>query len=354
MTIQQRIQSAVIILVVTALVVYATRDWNQTHPEAVGQRAYAGVTGETMGTTYSIKYYTSNKSQTTVLIKKSVDELLQNINRQMSTYDPESELSLFNSTDSTDWFDVSHSTAQVVAKALETAELSEGKFDPTVGPLVKLWNFGPDREKFEVPHDDVIESHLNRIGYQKMKVRFDPPALKKSDPEIYLDLSAIAKGYAVDQVSELLIDLGLKSYLVEIGGEMRCVGGKPDGKLWTLAIEKPTEGMRDYQKVFEASDCAIATSGNYRNYYIEKGKRFSHTIDPVTGRPVEHQLASATVLANNCTVADAYATTLMVLGPEDGYNWAIQNQVAALFLVFDDGKIFETATPEFDRQVGKE
>ena len=301
MTTQQRIRNAVIILLIAAFVVYATRDGKEPTPvgETDSHPPYVVINGRTMGTTYSIKYYPIQESRQDAIVKKKVEEVLAEINRQMSTYDSESELSRFNLSQTTDWFDVSASTVEVVSQAMETSQLSDGKFDPTVGPLVKLWNFGPGREKFEVPANDVIKAAMRRIGYQKVQVRIDPPALKKSDPEIYLDLSAIAKGYAVDRVSDALAELELKTHLVEIGGEMRCLGRKPGGELWSLAVEKPTEGFRGIQKSLLMTNCAIATSGNYRNFYIENGKRFSHTIDPETGRPVRHQLASATVIAEN-------------------------------------------------------
>lgn len=291
------------------------------------------LTGRTMGTTYSVKLIASGADFSTASLQKQVDERLVEINQQMSTYIPDSELSRFNQSPAGNWFPVSQALADVVARAKEISEQSDGAFDVTVGPLVNLWSFGPDNRPEKVPSDEAIAAALANVGDAKLEVRLDPPALKKSRDALYVDLSAIAKGYGVDQIAQLVADSGAQSYMVEIGGEVRAVGRKSDGSLWRIAIEKPTPGARAIQEIVELSNQSLATSGDYRQHFVEDGQIYSHTIDPQTGRPLPHPPASVSVLHADCAAADAFATTLMVLGPERGYNWAEQNKLAVLFLI---------------------
>lgn len=354
MSAMQRIQNAVIILVVTAFVVYATRDWNK--PENVlrdkslanqASSYFVELRGKTMGTYYKILAYPSEDTLPKSELQSIIEEELDSINSQMSTYDPKSELSEFNAYDQTDWFPVSADTVTVVRTALQIAAQSNGQFDPTIGPLVKLWNFGPARETFEVPAESAIEEASARVGFELVDIQETPPALRKKRPDVYVDLSAIAKGHGVDRLAKRLLETNIDVFLVDIGGELRVNGTKPDGSQWRLAIESPTVESRMVQKQFSIPAGAIATSGNYRNFYERNGQRYSHTIDPTTGKPVTHELASATVIAENCMLADAYATTLMVLGPEDGYNWATEHGLAAFFLIHDGEELRERATVEF-------
>lgn len=290
--------------------------------------------GPTMGTRYNISYASDGQSDADALAErqKVVDARLAEINKRMSTYDPESELSRFNNSDSTDWFEVSEETAKVVTFALEVAKETDGAFDPTVGPVVNLWGFGPDGRRKEPPSDKEIEASLKRVGYQNVDARLEPPGLKKSRRDIYIDLSAVAKGYASDAVSELLEKSGAAASMVEIGGEIACRGLKPGGEPWRIGVEKPDERGRALQTVVELTDQAVATSGDYRNYFRTDGMRYSHTIAPQTGRPVEHSLATVSVRANTCMEADAWATAILVMGPQQGYNWAQEHGVAAMLI----------------------
>lgn len=304
--------------------------------------------GPTMGTRYSVKAVTPDAAERLEELQHEVDARLAEINRRMSTYDPESELSRFNQSESNDWFEVSPETAKVVAYALRISQDTDGRFDPTVGPVVNLWGFGPDGRRTEPPTDEQVQAALARIGYQSIEVRLDPPAIKKSRPDIYLDLSAIAKGYGVDAVSDLLAELGATASMVEIGGEVVCRGVKPDGQPWRIGVEKPDENGSTLQTVLELRDRSIATSGDYRNFFEEDGRRFSHTIDPATGRPVQHKLATVSVLAPSCMRADALATALLVMGPDEGYNWANENSVAALLIERTPEGFRERRTPAWD------
>ena len=187
-----------------------------------------------------------------------------------------------------------------------------------------------------------------RTGYEKLEYRLDPPALRKLHPELTIDLSALAKGYGVDVLAEYLEEVGVQDYMVEIGGEIRARGTNPDGQVWRIGIEKPEPGgQRSVYEALPLEDLGMATSGDYRNYYELDGERLSHTIDPRTGRPITHKLASVTVLHEECAFADAYATALNVLGPERGYELAVSLKLPALFIVRVDDRFEEKATPAF-------
>lgn len=316
--------------------------------------------GPTMGTAYHVALGSSKDPAELAVLKQRVDERLAEINRLMSTYDPESELSRFNASRSDQWFEVSPETAKVVAAALDMAERSGGAFDPTVGPLVNLWGFGPANRAGATPTEEQIAKARERVGYQQVEVRTDPPALRKTNPKIYLDLSAIAKGYAADEVAEMLTapqEQGaaaegpkVDGVMVEIGGEIRTIGSKAGGEPWRLGIERPDDNARIVSHVLEVNGSeAIATSGDYRNFYERDGQRFSHTIDPATGRPVRHELATVTIRTPTCIKADALATALSVMGPQQGYQWAQDNGVAALMVDRTSDGFREQATSHWDQ-----
>jgi thiamine biosynthesis lipoprotein len=306
--------------------------------------------GRTMGTTYHVTV-TGEPLPNAVELQAALDQLLVELNRQMSTYDPESELSRFNRSSETTPFPVSAATARVVARALEIAERSQGAFDPTVGPLVRLWGFGSAGRRATLPTDAEIEELRSHVGYQRIAVQFDPPALIKTDPRCELDLSAIAKGYGVDVLAEhLRSQPGVAGYMVEIGGEVRTWGTKPDGTHWNLGIERPDPASREIGFTIRLFDEALATSGDYRNYQVLDGVRVSHTINPQTGRPITHNLASVTVLAADCMSADAWATALNVLGLEAALELAEQQQLAVFLIAREDaGFVTKTSTAAGDR-----
>ncbi|MEX0703704.1 MAG: FAD:protein FMN transferase [Planctomycetales bacterium] len=302
-----------------------------------------------MGTTYSIKIDRLPAGVDARSLQAAIDARLEKIDEQMSTWRKDSELSRFNDHDGTDWFPVSAATAKVVAAALEISEQSNGAFDVTVMPLVDLWSFGPQARPEQIPSDDELAAARGHVGWRKLHVRDDPPALRKDDPQLSVDLSAIAKGYGVDVVAEYLDELNVAGCMVEIGGEIRTRGKKSDGSAWRIGIEAPLDDARRVYDAVELMDQSLATSGNYRHFFLDGGKRFSHTIDPRTGRPIEHRLASVSIVADDCMTADALATTLMVLGPDAGYDWAVKRELAALLLVGDGTKFDEKPTPRFQR-----
>lgn len=297
-----------------------------------GGDAVIELRGHTMGTTYSVKVSGRRSEEELASLQAAISERLERVNALMSTYLPDSELSRFNAATSTDWFPVSDELAGLVEEAHGISLLSGGAFDVTVGPIVNLWGFGPDEVPPGPPDEAAIEAASERTGYRKLDVRRAPPALRKSRPDIYVDLSAIAKGYGVDQLADLLERNGIDSYLVEIGGEVRGRGLKPGGEPWRVAVEVPDPAAREVYRVITLGDAAMATSGDYRNFYERDGRRYSHTIDPATGRPVTHALASVTVIDTECARADALATALLVLGPDRGLALAESGGIAALLI----------------------
>jgi len=288
------------------------------------------VSGKTMGTTYHISYVTANPQHNPEQVKQRVDAVLEQINSQMSTYDPQSELSLFNSRQTTEPVVISRSLETVIRRALEIANETDGVLDVTVGPLVNLWGFGPLAKPERKPTEAELQAMLDEVGYQHVHV--ENHQLRKAKPQIYIDLSTIAKGYGVDRVAVLLDQMEITNYLVEIGGEMRTRGTKPGNQPWRIAIEKPVTSERSVQRVIEPGDAGIATSGDYRNYYEEDGVRYSHIIDPRTGYPIQHNLVSVTVVAPTSMDADAYATALTVMGPERALAFAEQKGLAVLLI----------------------
>ena len=285
----------------------------------------------TMGTTYLVKVVDVGDPDE---LQQRIDRRLEEINGLMSTYLEDSEVSQFNRMPAGQWFAISDETLRVVELGQEIARQSEGAFDMTVGPLVRLWSFGAEAHSgdFVPPAPADVQATLTIVGFEKLEVRSDPAALRKRVDGVQIDLSAIAKGYAVDQVAELIQAQGVTDFMVEIGGEVRAAGVRPDGRPWQIGIEAPDPETRRPETLIPLQDQALASSGDYRNFHEYRGKRYSHTIDPRTGWPVEHDLSAVSVVAENCATADALATALLVLGRADGSIWAEQHQVDALLL----------------------
>jgi thiamine biosynthesis lipoprotein len=307
--------------------------------------------GPTMGTTWSVKIADLDLgAKERDAIAEAIADELERVDRLMSTWNPDSELSRFNRHASSAPFAVSPETFAVFEIAEQVSEQSEGAFDITVGPLVAAWGFGATDRPPQPPTPAELADIEGRVGWRL--IHLDPSAqtISKAHPEAQCDLSAIAKGYAVDRVADALLALGQEDFLVEIGGELRARGAKLDGRRWRIGIERPGTGTRSTQIILEVSDRALATSGDYRSYYEEKGERISHTIDPLAGRPIRHGLASVSVIHGSATWADALATALNVMGPERGVAWAESEGLAAFFLVRDEPEGFrEIATSAFVR-----
>lgn len=308
------------------------------------------LSGSTMGTYYSVTIASPPASIVVEELKADIVKLLAEINDQMSTYISDSELSRFNDYRMTNWFPVSYETALVVAEGIKIYNLTEGAFDITVGPLVNLWGFGPKGKKENIPTLKTINNLLEKVGSNHIKSRLYPPALKKEIADLYVDLSGIAKGFGVDSISNLLETKGITNYIVDIGGDIKTKGRKKNKSPWRIAIESPILEKKEIQQVINLSDRAIATSGDYRNYFEKEGKRYSHEINPKTGYPIQNRLASVTVIDSSCMQADALATALIVLGPKEGYQLAEKEDKAALFIIKGENGFFKKETTKFKRE----
>ena len=285
-------------------------------------------------------------------LEAAVQRRLDRIEGRMSHYRVDSELSRFNGARTTAPQPMSAETLGVVAEALAVSRESGGAFDVTVGPLVDAWGFGPAGRTRAAPDKAARAALRTRVGSELLEIDRAASTLRKRREEVVIDLSAIAKGYAVDAVASLLTDLGARDYLVEIGGELRAAGTNEQGAPWRVAIERPGAGAPAAQRIVALRDAAIATSGDYRNFYDLDGARISHLIDPRTGRPATHGLRSVSVIAERCSLADARSTALAVLGPQDGYTLAVEQGWAARFVTDDGaGRLVERETPAFTAAV---
>ena len=296
---------------------------------------YYEFAGPTMGTTYSVKLAVAKLAPDEQrLIGKLITTQLDRVNALMSTYLSDSELSRFNRHASAEPFPIAQATLDVLTVARQVSELSGGAFDITVGPLVRAWGFGAGASRPAAPDPAILQELSAHVGYDQLHLSSGPPSVAKRDPRIQCDLSAIAKGFAVDEIARLLETRGYLDYLIEIGGELRGHGQPRDDRPWRVAVERPMAGSeRSIQLVLPLLNQSLATSGDYRNYYEEAGARISHTIDPRTREPIRHPLASVSVLHPEAVWADALATALNVLGPEAGYNLAVERGLAAFFIV---------------------
>jgi FAD:protein FMN transferase len=316
------------------------------------------ISGETMGTTFEVSIAGEDLDERLRERAGSViDERLAEIDVWFSTWRPDSEISRFNAWRETTPFDVSSPTAELVAYAIELCKWSGGAFDITIAPLVARWGFGPAAVVDDPPSQAEIDVLLDRTGAEIVHVGRGNPTrggfLHKFDPQVEIDLSAIAPGFAADHVAAGLYALGREDFLVEIGGEIHAAGHRPDGKPWRIAIELPTDGERTIHSVVELSNQGLATSGDYRAYYMKDGRRISHTIDPRTGQPIDNGMASATVIAPTATQADAFATALMVLGSEQGLAFAEQWELPAMTLTrAADGSLIEARNALYPEPVG--
>ncbi len=306
------------------------------------------ITGETMGTTYSIRYYGLNEE----LLKPSIDSLLKVVNQSLSTYIQNSTISLFNQADSISSFDSYFRTN--FDKALEVYQKSDGSFDATVMPLVNAWGFGFKKMETQVD-SSLIDSLLNFVGSDKVFIVNEKVC--KSKKGVMLDFSALAKGFGVDEVARLMVRRGMQNFMIEIGGEVVCRGKKNDGSNWVIGVEKPINDVSGTQRAVELiiplENAAMATSGNYRNFYIRNGKKYAHEIDPKTGYPVDHNLLSATVIANDCMTADAWATAFMVMGLEKSKKLLSALPELDVFFIYanEDGSTSTYASPRMEKRI---
>jgi thiamine biosynthesis lipoprotein len=308
--------------------------------------------GPTMGTTFSVKIVTGSDGLSgpdRALLNRAIRAELERINALMSTWDPESELSRFNRSVSQDPFPVSPETFEVFRWALELGALTDGALDVTVAPLVDAWGFGSHGRLSTVPTDTEIARLREMTGMHLLELDAVAETVRKQRPEVACDFSALAPGYAADRLWTMLLKRDVGDFLVDVGGELRASGHNEAGAPWQIGIERPQTVGRAVERTVPILDRAIATSGDYRNYYEVNGTRVAHILDPRTGRPIQHRLASVTVIDELAVRADGISTALMVLGPDQGFALAERLGLPVLFIVRDEGGGFtERATPRFD------
>jgi thiamine biosynthesis lipoprotein len=290
-----------------------------------------------MGTTYHIKVV-AGAAESMSGLEDQIERRLLELNQVFSTYIKSSEISRFNGLRRVgEKFEVSQDFIQVMRVARDIHRLSEGAWDGTVNPLVDLWSFGPTRHEPRMPSSEAIKALLPRIGFAHIQI-IEPHFLMKNEAAVTLDLNAIAKGYAVDQISGLVAAAGYKNYLVEIGGEVYAAGLRPDGQRWRVGINRPQKdaAFNAVYKVVSVFNQAFATSGDYRNFFELDGVRYSHVIDPRSGYPVSNGVVSVSIIADNCTLADGLATALMVMGAASGIRLVDRLPNVEAFVVVED------------------
>lgn len=300
--------------------------------------------GKTMGTTYNITVVDAPADVTRDKLNMAVEAMLADVNGKMSNWDKTSEVSRFNALQSTAPVEISADFAYVMRAANDIHHLSGGKFDVTLAPLIDLWGFGAKKPGDPVPSDQEIDAALQNVGQAKLlTLNESTPSLQKNQVGVSVNLSAIAKGFGADQLAGVLRSHGVENYLVEIGGDLVTAGLNAQGEAWSIAIEKPQVGTQSIELIIPVSDLGMATSGDYRNFFEQDGIRYSHLIDPTTGRPITHRATSVTVLAQNAMLADALATALLVVGEKQGLEIAQANDIAAFF-IWRGADGFESAT----------
>lgn len=308
------------------------------------------IEGRTMGTTYHIKVVTDAAEKVNGL-KEKIDQRLDAINQVFSTYIKDSEISRFNAFGGAgEKFAVSDDFMQVMRVAKKIYQLSEGAWDGTVNPLVDLWGFGPTQRRLRKPPAAEIKALMQKIGFDRIRI-LEPNFLVKNLATLTLDLNSIAKGFAVDRISELVVAAGFENYLVEIGGEVFAAGVRADGKNWRVGINRPRKdaAFNEVYKAVSIANRAFATSGDYRNFFEIDGVRFSHVIDPRTGYPVSNGVVSVSIIAGNCTLADGLSTAVMVMGAEKGIQLVNRLDNVECFIVVEtsDGRLLDFASAGF-------
>jgi len=306
---------------------------------------YYHIQGTAEGTSYSIVYRDDHDRD----FQSDIDELLSRFEKSLSVYDPDSIISRINRNEDAQ---TDHFFETVLNRAKEISALTEGAFDMSAEPLFRAWGFSSAERT--IPHQDHINDLKKHIGMDKVWI--ENHRIIKSDPDLVLNSNAIAKGYSADIVASFLEDKGCTDYLVEIGGEIRLKGENLHGEEWRIGVDRPAENNpipgQALQLVLQITDKGIATSGNYRQFYIQDGQKITHTIDPVSGYPVKHNLLSVTVIADDCLTADAFATAFLVAGTEKSIEWINKYPgLDAIFICDEDGDYKVFCTPDIQNKI---
>ncbi|SDS96781.1 thiamine biosynthesis lipoprotein [Pseudomonas asplenii] len=302
--------------------------------------------GPTMGSTYSIQYVRRAGGPSSADIKAEVEAILRRVDQQMSTYRADSDIARFNDLPANRCQLMPLSILDLVRTGEALSQASEGAYDLTVEPLMNLWGFGPQGREEKVPDAAQLATVRQRVGHAHLRIEGD--RLCKDAP-VEVDFDSIAAGYTVDLIAARLAALGIDSFLAEVTGELKAVGRKPDGSPWRVALEEPRDDRQVAQRIVDIDGYGVSTSGDYRNYFEQEGKRYSHTFDARVGAPVSHELAAVTVIHPSTLMADGLSTLLLILGPEQGWDYAKKHDIAAFFVIRADKAFVTRTNPAFDR-----
>jgi FAD:protein FMN transferase len=312
-----------------------------------GEPATLHLRGLTMGTTWSVQVARPPDGLDERALRRRIQSRLDELEARLSTYRDDSEVTRFNRATTTNWFPVSRDAVVIVTEAQRISALTDGAFDITAGPLVELWGFGRNRHA-RIPSDEAIRRACERVGWRRLHAQLDPLALRKDRPDLAIDLSGIAKGYAVDEITALLQAQQLTNSLVQVGGETRTTGYSNADVAWRVGIEPPGGAEPHILRVVTLTGRALATSGDARNLRMVSGRRLGHILDPRTGQPVTNHVASVSVMADSCMTADALATGLLVLGTVRGLGLAGRDGLAALFVIREGDALKLRASPAWE------
>ncbi|BFT62259.1 FAD:protein FMN transferase [Pseudomonas moorei] len=305
--------------------------------------------GPTMGSTYSIKYVRRAGLPAPADVRVEVEKILTEIDRQMSTYRSDSDISRFNDLPANRCQKMPASILKLIRVGEQLSEQSEGSYDLTVEPLLNLWGFGPQGREEKVPAEQALAQARQRVGYQHLRIEGDQLC---KDAAVEVDFNSIAAGYAVDTIAARLEALGIHDYLAEATGELKAAGKKLDGSPWHIALEEPRDDQQVAERIVAVDGLGLSTSGDYRNYFEQDGRRYSHTFDARTGAPITHALASVTVIHPSALMADGLSTLLLILGPERGWDYAEKHDIGAFFVIRADTGFVTRTSHAFERLTG--
>ncbi|MHC8305335.1 FAD:protein FMN transferase [Pseudomonas sp. PB3P13] len=308
------------------------------------------VSGPSMGSTYSIKYLRHAGLPAAKEVQREVEQILTDVDQQMSTYRSDSDIARFNTLPANHCQKMPAPVLELVRVGQALSDQSEGSFDLTVAPLLDLWGFGPQSRGENVPTAQALAQVQSRVGYRHLRIEEDRLC---KDAAVAVDFNSIAAGYAVDMIANRLEALGIHNYLAEVTGELKAAGKKLDGSAWKIALEEPRDDQQVAQRIISVDGYAVSTSGDYRHYFVQGGRRYSHAIDARTGAPVLHTLASVTVIDPSALMADGLSTLLLILGPDRGWDFAQRHDIGAFFVVRADTGFIARTNPAFERLAGK-
>ncbi|WP_018928153.1 MULTISPECIES: FAD:protein FMN transferase [Pseudomonas] len=306
--------------------------------------------GPTMGSSYSIQYVRHAGLPAPAEVRVQVEKILSDVDRQMSTYRSDSDIERFNNLPANHCQTMPAPILELVRVGERLSLQSDGSYDLTVEPLLNLWGFGPQAREEKVPSAEALAEVQQRVGHNHLRIEGDQLC---KDAAVEVDFNSIAAGYAVDTIAAELEALGIHDYLAEATGELKAVGKKLDGSPWHIALEEPRDDQQVAERIIAVDGYGVSTSGDYRNYFEQGGRRYSHTFDARTGTPVLHTLASVTVIHPSALMADGLSTLLLILGPERGWDYAQTHDIAAFFVIRADTGFVTRTNQAFERLAGE-